>query len=309
MNKERIASFCERYFTATGSSIIEKSPVYLQVKLSPEADRDLTGRTYYWNFVERTGAEPETMSFRFIIDPEAHERLQPKPADQGTNSVLNRYFGLPPIAPQPGRTLEEPLVFGSRRLEQLFDSACRKGAYLQLFEEPPALPAGRIGTVSYSTWLGVNYKISYICDMKKEELLSLGIHLATGEIADQFFAKLEGRKLTPRLPPRTMLSESISLERAASLLEQVVFARLGRQDTAWATEARARLAEEQARIDAYYEELLANAGPEPEEREKIVAQHEKRREEIRWQHEPRIEVCPVNCGFFHLLEDSFLRRR
>lgn len=308
MRKEQIASFCERYFIATGCQLIEKTPVHLQVKLSPEADRELTGRTYYWNFVERTGAEPETMSFTFVFDPDAHARSKPQPA-QGDSAGPQRYYGLPPIAPQPGRTLEEPLVYGARRLEQLFDSACRKGAYLQLFEEPPDPQPGTFVSVPYATWLGVNYKISYICDMKREELMSLGIHLATGEIVTDFFGKLANRRLTPRMPPRTTLTESISLTRAAELLEQIIVDHLNGQDTTWAADARARLAEEQERIDAYYGDLLGNAGLEPEDRATITEQHENRREEIRWQHEPRIEVCPVNSGLFHLLTDTFRGRR
>lgn len=307
MKKEQIAKFCERYFTATGCQLIEKSPIHLQVKLSPEADRELTGRTYYWHFIERTGAEPETMSFTFIFDPEAHARTKPATDPSGAGTP-GRYAGLPPIAPQPGRTLEEPLVFGARRLEQLFDSACRKGAYLQLFEEPPGLPPGSAASVPYATWLGVNYKISYICDMKKEELMSLGIHLATGEIADDFIGKLADRRLSPRMPPRTTLTDAISLSRAAELLEQVILRHLNRQDTAWAEEARERLAEEQARIDAYYGDLLATEGLEPETRQALAEQHENRRAEIRWQHEPRIEVCPVNSGLFHLLTDTFRGR-
>lgn len=307
MNKEEIASFCERYFTAIGCELIEKSPVYLHVKLSPEADRELTGRTYYWNFVERTGVEPETMSFRFIFDPEAHERSKPASDEP---AVPNRFAGLPPIVPRPGRTLEEPLVFGTRRLEQLFASACRRGAYLQLFEEPPetGIPLSP-ASVPYATWLGVNYKISFISDMKREELMSLGIHLSTGEIAEDFFGKLKHRTLSLRMPPRTMLRETITLERAARQLEQVVFDRLRSQDYTWAAEARSRLREEEERLAAYYGDLLAAAGLEPEAREELENQYAKRRDEIRWQHEPRIEVCPVNCGFFHLLDDTFRPRR
>src|SRR5690606_18142998 len=143
MNKEQIASFCERYFAAAGCTILEKTPVHLTVKLSPEADRELTGRDYYWNFVERTGAEPETLSFRFILDPEGHEREKAKSSPDGQPgragaSGLSVLHGLPPVAPQPGRTPEETLVFGSRRLDQLVASACRRGACLQLFEEPPS---------------------------------------------------------------------------------------------------------------------------------------------------------------------------
>ena len=82
MNAGQVADFCLRYLEATGCRILEKSPAHVKVKLSPEADRDLTGRSYYWNFVERTGAEPETMSFVFVFDPERHAELQGKNTDR-----------------------------------------------------------------------------------------------------------------------------------------------------------------------------------------------------------------------------------
>jgi hypothetical protein len=358
MNKEQIASFCERYFAAAGCTILEKTPVHLTVKLSPEADRELTGRDYYWNFVERTGAEPETLSFRFILDPEGHEREKAKSSPDGQPgragaSGLSVLHGLPPVAPQPGRTLEETLVFGSRRLDQLVASACRRGACLQLFEEPPSpsdvpgiasrpspsaaaagpsSPATRSGPPSaalsgaqtslaaagpppapsanpfsrrYATWLGVNYKISFVCDRKREELMSLGVHLSTGEIVGDFFPEVARRRLSPVMPPGTMIGETISLERAASLLEKSVLGHLARQNHDWAEDARRRLAEEEARVGAYYDERLADPGLSPEERDAVEAERRQRLEEIRWQHEPRIEVKPVNYGLFHLWTDTF----
>lgn len=70
MNSKQIQKFTLRYLEATGCHIVEKHPAYVTVKLSPEADKRLTNRSYYWSFVERTGAPPETMSFTFIFDPD-----------------------------------------------------------------------------------------------------------------------------------------------------------------------------------------------------------------------------------------------
>lgn len=307
MNKEAIADFCMRYFTATECQIVERSPTCLKVKLSPEADRDLTGRPYYWNFVERTGATPETMSFMFILDPEARARemeQQEKPKAATSDSILSRYLGMPPIAPQPGRMIEEPLVFGARRLEQLFQSACEKGSYLQLFEEPPFTPAGALLSVPYSSWLGVNYKVEFICDLKREEIHSLGISLSTGEIITGFHDELIKRKLSPRFPAHTTLRETISLDRAVQQLEQYMTHMLRSIDYSWAREAAQRMNEELTRIDAYYEDLLRASGMEEETRKDIEAQYTKQKEEIHWQYGPRVEVSPINCGFFHLLSDS-----
>ena len=64
------------YLEATECTVIEKSPEHVTVKLSPQADKMLTNRPYYWGFVERTGAPAETLSFNFVFDPENYdERL------------------------------------------------------------------------------------------------------------------------------------------------------------------------------------------------------------------------------------------
>ncbi|WP_379153667.1 YqhG family protein [Paenibacillus sp. sgz5001063] len=63
------------YLEATECSMIEVSPLHVTVKLSPRADRMLTERPYYWGFVERTGAPPETLSFTFVFDPEKYDHL------------------------------------------------------------------------------------------------------------------------------------------------------------------------------------------------------------------------------------------
>ncbi|AIQ29024.1 MULTISPECIES: YqhG family protein [unclassified Paenibacillus] len=63
------------YLEATECTILESSPLHVTVKLSPRADRMLTDRPYYWGFVERTGVDPETLSFSFVFDPEKYDEL------------------------------------------------------------------------------------------------------------------------------------------------------------------------------------------------------------------------------------------
>ncbi|PZE20915.1 YqhG family protein [Paenibacillus xerothermodurans] len=72
MNSAQIRQFVMRYLEAEQCDVIDKHPAYVTVKLSPSADRELTFRPYYWNFVEATGAPAETMTFTFIFDPEGH---------------------------------------------------------------------------------------------------------------------------------------------------------------------------------------------------------------------------------------------
>ncbi|WP_420800388.1 YqhG family protein [Paenibacillus piscarius] len=70
------------YLEATECTILESSPLHVTVKLSPRADRMLTDRPYYWSFVERTGVDPETLSFSFVFDPEKYDALAAQAAER-----------------------------------------------------------------------------------------------------------------------------------------------------------------------------------------------------------------------------------
>lgn len=111
MNRSQIENYVMRYLESTGCRILEKSPAHVKVRLSPEADKELTGRPYYWSFVERTGAEPETMTFVFVFDPEKYEaeksRSSGDPPRSGSaspdNTILGRYLGFTPSR-EPGES-------------------------------------------------------------------------------------------------------------------------------------------------------------------------------------------------------------
>jgi hypothetical protein len=319
VNQDQVKDFCLRYLLATDCQIIEKDPAFVKVKLSPEADKDLTGRSYYWSFVERTGAPPETMSFVFVFDP---ERRKPEPVGRGTlqgrgalvvppitneplkkgESILERYFGVTPTVNQPGRMIEETLSFGCRRLDQMFAAVHAKGSYLQLFEEAPPVVRGTTQSHSYTTWLGVNYKVEFTCDMKREELHSLGINMRSGEIVEQFHQHMCERELTPVMPTYCQLREVISLEKAVHQLEAHLEKRLQQADYEWARSAQARLSEEVERIHSYYDPLIRTL--EAEQKDDMQAQYIRRQQEIEWQYRPRVDIQAMNCGWYHLLADT-----
>ena len=180
-------------------------------------------------------------------------------------------------------------------------AAREKGGYLQLFEQPPPMPRGGAASLSYTTWLAVNYKVEFICDMKCEELHSLGISMGTGEIAERFFPRMEGRPLTRKFRPASRCAKR-SLWSGPSASWKDLERKLKERDYRWAEEALQRLEAEIERVDDYYGELLHSA--DPDERPGIEQQYRHRRDEIEWQYRPRVEVSIVNCGFFHLPADS-----
>ncbi|RAV05114.1 YqhG family protein [Paenibacillus sp. YN15] len=328
MNREMIESFVQRYLDATGSQVTEKNDGWITVQLSPEADKDLMNRSYYWGFVERTGAPPEPMRFTFIYDPESYgakaapPRPAPPPATQqpaagntpdgapaapGTpaatgDSILGRYFGTTTVLSSGyGRIPSDVMAFGSRRMEQLFGVVKARGRFVRLFESPSPGVLNPYASLGFSTWLCVNYKVELICDMKRDELHSLGINMATGQIVEGFYDRVKKRPLTPQIPPTIHLQPaSLSLDRAVAELENFLTAKIGAYDQTWSVEAWRRLKEEWNRIDSYYGELLRTV--EPSQKTEVEEQYKAREQEIDWQYRPRIAVSVTNCGFFHLYE-------
>ena len=300
------------YLEATECSIIEKSPHHVTVKLSPRADRMLTDRPYYWGFVERTGVVPETLSFNFVFDPQSYDAMTnpesvPSPrtpsAVDPQASILSRYFGVAPTAPWlgPGMIRREDIIYGSKRLRQIWAAAQDEGKCVYLFEEPGARQRTTLFSASYEPWLGVCYKVEMSCDLKCEQLNFMGISLASGVIVDHFEQKLASPslQLTPRLPENVhiepyRMTPSVGTER----LESYLTSKLAEMDYTWAEEARERLRLELAIIDVYYEELLKE--PEEEKRLAIEEQYSSRHKETVWQYEPKVTVSAITYGLFHL---------
>jgi len=313
MNDRQVHKFVQRFLEATDCTILEKSPAHFKVKLSPYADRSLTNRPYYWSFVDRTGAEPETMSMLLVTDRtkydaleaanEAQQEAQAAEAAPSLSSAaeaaLGRSFGFVHGTMNTIRMPREEMFFGSRRLDQLFAASQAGGSYVYLFQEPERKHALPHDSTPYTAWLGVNMKVEFACDRKREELHSFGVSLASGQCVERFHDRLLDLKMTPKLPPNVHVTKNgISLGKAASAIEQTLERKLKQYDYGWAVQANEQLDEELARIRHYYEPLIQSALEE--QKPAIMEQFDKRQAEIRWQFEPRVTASAVNCGIFHL---------
>ncbi|MFD0713744.1 YqhG family protein [Paenibacillus sp. GCM10027626] len=309
MNERQVHKFVQRYLETTNCQILEKSPCHFHVKLSPQADRDLTNRPFYWSFVDRTGADPETMSMLLVTDKRKYEetaaKTQPVP-DQASqmnaaaNAALGRSLGYVHGALNHSvRIPREDVYYGSKKLEQLFQSAKAAGSYVCLFQEPDQKKAHPLHSTAYTAWLGITFKVEFACDMKREEIHSIGVSLATGQCLERFNDTLLALKMTPRLPPNVHTAKNgLSFTKATSIAEQAIERKLKTYDYGWADEAAARLQQELQTIAHYYEPMIQAA--EPERVQEITDQFGRRQEEIRWQYEPRVTLSAINCGIFYL---------
>ncbi|MFC0329748.1 YqhG family protein [Paenibacillus sepulcri] len=312
MNERQVHKFVQRYLEATNCHVMEKSPAHYLVKLSPKADRELMNRTYYWGFIDRTGAEPETMSLLLVTDKQkydeaaAQEKIRtekaaaPSEADQAAEAALSRTRGfLHGTLNTAARVPREDLHYGSHKLKQLFDSARHNGSYVCLFQEPEKRSAHPLQSTAYTAWLGVNLKVEFACDMKREEIHSFGVSLATGQCVERFYDRITQHRMTPKLPPNIHTAKNaLTLNKAATIAEQTLERKLKTYDYAWAAAAAARLDEELVTLHHYYEPLLASI--DEEQRTLITEQFQRRQDEIRWQYEPRVSVSAINCGIFYL---------
>lgn len=326
MSKEQIQQFVVTYLETTECQFLERSPHHVTVKLSPRADRDLTNRPYYWGFIDRTGTEPETMTFAFVFEPERydfevaakqeqeHQRMNPG-ADVGTGSAAGSPGQSPPPVPGslqsqqesafgrliggmrplpvlgPNRIQREDLHFGSPRLKQIFEAAKRGGRCVYLFEDPGSMQRRTLLPAAYEPWLGVLFKIEFCCDMKREELHFLGVSLLNGNLDENFSTRLQGKSLIPRLPENVHIEPTrLSLEAARDALEQRLRSRLESYDDSWAVEASERLDDELSLIDAYYQDLLKNPEedkPKAKDKDKDNTDAEENSRNIQEQYEAR----------------------
>jgi hypothetical protein len=229
VNQQQVREYVERYLAAFSSHVIESHPDYLTAKLPVEVDKDIGNRPFYWSWVEKMNIPPQPMVLTFAFAPEK--------------------------APEGVRA--EHLFFGSGRLQQMFQSTRKHGRFVCMYEQHPQSPAGgQRRSHPLTPWLGVNLKISLLCDKKRDILLYLGVNLHQPRIAQDFYPFLRRLSLSPAIPDYCYtLERRVTLQEAFHLLEQEVRRLLTREDHRWAEDARARLEEELVILEAYYSEL------------------------------------------------------
>lgn len=253
LTPSEIRHYTEAFFHAYDCMIIDSDPSSITVRLSKQADKDLGNRPFYWSYIEKMGIEPNPLELTFVFDR--------NPSSQA-----------------------EELRMGSRRLQQIFDVARQRGRFVRMYEHDPGKSLS-----SLIPWLNVNYRVAWICDKKKERLVSCGFNLRTGTLQTDFQRRMQHVPLVAKLPHYQYVQPpTFSLNQAHRLLENDLRRQLEAEDRTWADNARQRWKEEQKRLDAYYQE------------DKDGAEKQRMDEELRWQYEPRITVRVTSGGLFYL---------
>ncbi|WP_270179251.1 YqhG family protein [Alkalihalobacillus sp. CinArs1] len=256
MQQENIHNYLRSYFLANDCPIIQEKQGVLSVQLTVDLDKELMNRPFYWHYLEKTGGTPNPMSLTLI-----------------TNQDEDEIKG-------------EFVHFGAPRLHQIFSSTKKLASFIRLYENIQSTSQQHS---PLHPWLCLNVKVSYRCDRKKDRLLSLGLHLVSGTVVDDFHDKLNEKNLTPKIPDYTFtISPIIKPASGIARLEKVVEMVIGKEDHSWSEEAKKRWAADQILLDQFYED---NVDAESYAVEK---------EALRKQYEPVITAEVINGGIFYL---------
>lgn len=328
------------YLEATECTILEASPLHVTVKLSPRADRMLTDRPYYWGFVERTGVDPETLSFSFVFDPQKYDELAAQAAtpaarsrggasrpagaadteasaDLGAaqggaalppgvsaapeDSILARYFGIVPALPRIGPgMIRREDVTYGSKRLRQIWSAARDEGRCLQLFEDPGL---RQRTTLFSAAYEPWLAVCYKVEMTcdlKREELHF---IAVSLTSGLIVPDFEARLAGKELTPR--LPENIHVQPFE----------LGITDGAdrlegYLTSKLALLdytwaeeARERLELELSIVDIYYAELLKEQDEEKRLAiqeQYNRRRQETSWQYEPQIAVSAVTYGLFHL---------
>lgn len=259
MQQSEIHQFLERYFTSNECGIVENHPGYMNVQLTIDMDKELMNRPFYWHYLEKTGGSPNPMRLCLITDQEK----------------------------APDNVKGEVLHFGSPRLHQIFHSAKKLAGYTRLYEDKTPFPGRQ---TPLQPWLGLNIKISYQCDLKKDLLKSIGLNLINGLMKEDFHEELMKRAMTPKIPDFSFtLTPIIKPKSGISRIQSHIHKELFSQPTDWADSARSRWKEDMDLLDQFYEGQTEKPESYYVEKQALAEQYE-----------PKIKVEIINGGLFYL---------
>ncbi|MTT32663.1 hypothetical protein GMB86_11665 [Terrilactibacillus sp. BCM23-1] len=260
MKQAAIHDYLYKYFKSNNCEILENHHSQLKVKLTVDLDKLLMNRPFYWHYMEKINQQPETAVLTFKTDPK----------DEGDGEFIH---------------------FGSPRLHQIFQSAQQLAPFIRLFHIVPALENK---SIALKPWLGLNIKVSYQCDVKKDRILSLGLQLINGTLIDQFQSLLESLPLTPKIPDYCYtLQPLIRPLSGIRRIESYLVTMLKGETHDWASDAIRRWEHDLHLLDQFYDE-----------EEKPETYHSEK-EALKSQYEPKIHVQFINGGLFYLHDSAF----
>lgn len=238
MQQEHIHQFLEHYFTVNHCDILENTPSYLVIQLTPALDKMLMNRPFYWHYLEKMGGTPNPMKITLITDSEK----------------------------TPDHVKGEYIHFGSPRLHQIFQTTKKLSRFMRLYEN---LTNPKTLQTPLYPWICLNMRISYQCDRNKDIFRSLGYSLTNGSLIENFHDWLLSKSLTPTIPDLCYtIAPIIKPENALKRIEDFLTSSLLETDHQWAVDARKRWEKDLQLLEQFYEDAVEK--PEAYESEKAA---------------------------------------
>lgn len=257
---KQLHDFLKNYFLAHHCEIIHDGGDRLTVQLTENMDKILMNRPFYWHYMKKMGYTGEPQQITLITNPT-------EPNDKGEN-----------------------IHFGSPRLQQILNHLKEKERFTRLFQHVETHKQHAL-----YPWLIVNMKISYIGKQRKDEMLSIGLHLIKGIMKSDMMNVLKQIPLQMTIPDYCYtISPMIRLKSGFRRIESVVEDYIQNQTHTWAVESTNTLEEELALLNHFYTNM--------EGCEEQQAQMKKEKEEIYERLSPSIQIQVVNGGLFYLKE-------
>lgn len=263
MKQQEIHKFLERYFQANGCEPIENGTGFMTVQLTSQLDKELMNRPFYWHYLEKTGGIPNPAKLTLITDKQA----------------------------APENLKGEQIHFGSPRLHQIFQSTKKLAGYIRLYEKNPS---SNKRSIPLRPWLGLNVKISYQCDRKRDVLRSLGLQLINGQMVGDFHNILLDLDLTPKIPDYSFTLSPLIMPKSGILrIENFLRSEIEAENHQWATDARKRWQKDLELLEHFYEDC-----------EEKGESYQNEKTALKEQYEPRITISIINGGLFYLSETA-----
>ncbi|HYH04535.1 MAG TPA: YqhG family protein, partial [Bacillota bacterium] len=140
----------------------------------------------------------------------------------------------------------------------------------------------------------VNFKVTFETDEKLEEIYSLSIDLATGEIASNLLQELQGKRFNLHPPKKGLEKKKIPYSEGFNALQNHLKWVLRNRDTQWVESARQRWEQEVKYLESYYQDHQANDGDNLSFYRQVAETYRKFR--------PVIRIHIINTAILYLPE-------
>ncbi|WP_160848352.1 YqhG family protein [Pontibacillus yanchengensis] len=275
MKQAELHNFLQRYFLANQCEILDNQQGVMTVQLTDELDETLMNRPFYWNYVKRVGGKGIPMKVTFITNPDKKE-------EKG-----------------------EWIHFGSPRLHQIFNTLKDKGKVTKQYEKIDGLTH----QTALTPWLNINLSIHYQGTHKRNEILSVGIHLITGAIVPEFLEKVNNVQLTPIIPDYCFtLTPIIRVSSALKRIEKYTENQISSHEDSWIDASHKKLQDEKELLDYFYsKQIEVHSEMSEEELEGVNAAKERYQSELAKlaeRFEPKVSLEIINSGMFYFVQQT-----